>query len=158
MGLKGNQFSVAVSSLFRDSFRHSELNSSLFKASIFYVGYLVAQAPWAYLIGRYPAGRVLGVSTFVWGLAVITMVFNRNYAGVLVSRFVLGVFEASVTPGLSLMTGFWYTRAEMPLRVGVVFLFLRLNSANESDSPANNLVLQYRLGRNDRCSYGCGNQ
>ncbi|GHJ84788.1 hypothetical protein NliqN6_1190 [Naganishia liquefaciens] len=96
MGLKGNQFSVA--------------------ASIFYVGYLVAQAPWAYLIGRYPAGRVLGVSTFIWGLAVVTMVFNRNYAGVLVSRFVLGVFEASVTPGLSLMTGFWYTRAEMPLR------------------------------------------
>lgn len=26
------------------------------------------------------------------------------------------VFEASVTPGLSLMTGFWYTRAEAPLR------------------------------------------
>jgi hypothetical protein len=68
MGLKGNQFSVA--------------------ASIFYVGYLCgeywhmsllslrllifsapmkAQAPWAYLIGRYPAGRVLGVSTLIWG-------------------------------------------------------------------------------------------
>lgn len=55
--------------------------------------------------------RVLGLS-----IAVITMVFNKNYAGVLVSRFILGVFEASVTPGLSLMTGFWYTRAEMPLR------------------------------------------
>ncbi|KAJ9103387.1 hypothetical protein QFC19_004486 [Naganishia cerealis] len=96
MGLKGNQFSVA--------------------ASIFYVGYLCAQAPWAYLIGRFPAGRVLGVSTFIWGIAVLTMVFNKNYAGVLVSRFILGIFEASVTPGLSLMTGFWYTRAEAPIR------------------------------------------
>jgi hypothetical protein len=37
MGLHGQQFSTA--------------------ASIFYVGYLVAQAPWAYLIGRFPAGR-----------------------------------------------------------------------------------------------------
>lgn len=44
------------------------------------------------------------------------MVLNKNYAGVLVSRFILGVFEASVTPGLSLMTGFWYTRAEAPIR------------------------------------------
>jgi MFS family permease len=48
MGLKGQQFSTA--------------------ASIFYVGYLVAQAPWAYLIGRYPAGKVLGVSTVIWGV------------------------------------------------------------------------------------------
>ncbi len=33
------------------------------------------------------------------------------------------VFEASVTPGLSLMTGFWYTREEAPLRVGgIVYL------------------------------------
>lgn len=56
------------------------------------------------------------MSVLDFSVTVITMVTNRNYAGVLVSRFVLGVFEASVTPGLSLMTGFWYTRAEMPLR------------------------------------------
>ena len=73
-------------------------------------------APWAYLIGRFPAGRVLGVSTIIWGVCVITMVENKNYAHVMVSRFFLGVFESSVTPGLSLMTGFWYTREEIPLR------------------------------------------
>lgn len=28
----------------------------------------------------------------------------------------MGVFEAAVTPGLTLMTGFWYTRNEIPLR------------------------------------------
>jgi MFS family permease len=28
----------------------------------------------------------------------------------------MGVFEAAVTPGLTLMTGFWYTRREIPLR------------------------------------------
>ncbi|GAB1205324.1 hypothetical protein APSETT445_003997 [Aspergillus pseudonomiae] len=31
-------------------------------------------------------------------------------------RFIMGVFEAAVTPGLTLMTGFWYTRQEIPLR------------------------------------------
>jgi len=28
----------------------------------------------------------------------------------------MGLFEAAVTPGLTLMTGFWYTRHEIPLR------------------------------------------
>lgn len=28
----------------------------------------------------------------------------------------MGIFEAAVTPGLTLMTGFWYTRQEIPLR------------------------------------------
>lgn len=62
------------------------------------------------------------------------MVGVKSYPGALINRFFLGcgvllvprfyvslthlrrVFEAAVTPGLSLMTGFWYTRAEAPLR------------------------------------------
>lgn len=49
-------------------------------------------------------------------LIIPTLYRNKNYAHVMVSRFFLGVFESSVTPGLSLMTGFWYTRDEIPLR------------------------------------------
>lgn len=44
------------------------------------------------------------------------MIVCKNFASALVVRFLLGIFEAAVTPGLSLMTGFWYTRAESPLR------------------------------------------
>lgn len=33
----------------------------------------------------------------------------------------MGVFEAAVTPGLTLMTGFWYTRREIPLRQCIWF-------------------------------------
>ena len=96
MHLKGQQFSMA--------------------ASMFYIGYMVAQAPFAYLIGRFPAGKVLGISCVFWGMSVLTMVANKNYTHILVNRFFLGVLESAVTPGLSLMTGFWYTRAESPLR------------------------------------------
>ncbi|KAF7299931.1 MFS general substrate transporter [Mycena chlorophos] len=34
----------------------------------------------------------------------------------MINRFVLGLFEASVSPGFTLMTGWWYTRKEVPLR------------------------------------------
>lgn len=38
----------------------------------------IAQAPWAYMIGRFPAGRVLGVSTLIWGY-VATIVSSLQY-------------------------------------------------------------------------------
>ncbi|GAA5835786.1 hypothetical protein JCM9279_004646 [Rhodotorula babjevae] len=96
MKLTGNQFSWA--------------------ASIFYVGYLVAQEPAAYLIGRYKANHVLGITCVLWGVCVISMIGCTNFATAMVNRFFLGFFEAAVTPGLSLMTGFYYTRQESPLR------------------------------------------
>ncbi|TKA29516.1 hypothetical protein B0A50_03529 [Salinomyces thailandicus] len=38
------------------------------------------------------------------------------YARYFFVRFIMGLFEAAVTPGLTLMTGFWYKRSEIPLR------------------------------------------
>jgi MFS family permease len=96
MGMTGNQFSLG--------------------AAIFYIGYMVAQPVWSYLLGRYHAGRILGGSAFVWGVLVLVMVWSKDFSHVMVTRFFLGVFEAAVTPGLSLMTGWWYRREEIPLR------------------------------------------
>ncbi|ORY91573.1 major facilitator superfamily domain-containing protein [Leucosporidium creatinivorum] len=96
MGLSGQQFSWV--------------------ASTFYFGYLVAQMPVSYLIGRFPAGKVMGITCILWGVCVLTTITCKTFATAMVNRFFLGVFEASVTPGLSLMTGFFYTRAESPLR------------------------------------------
>lgn len=77
---------------------------------------MFAQPGWSYLLGRFHAGRILGGSAIVWGVLVLVMVASKNYTHVLVTRFFLGVFEAAVTPGLSLMTGWWYRREEVPLR------------------------------------------
>ncbi|GAA6064067.1 hypothetical protein JCM10212_001473 [Sporobolomyces blumeae] len=85
-------------------------------ASIFYIGYLVAQEPAAYLLGRFKANQVLGGTCILWGISVLTMIACTSFATAMVNRFFLGFFEAAVTPGLSLMTGMWYTRSEAPLR------------------------------------------
>ena len=65
-------------------------------AAIFYIGYMVAQPGWSYLLGRWHAGRVLGASAFVWGVMVLVMVWSKNFTHVMVTRFFLGVFEAAV--------------------------------------------------------------
>ncbi|KAJ5291631.1 Major facilitator superfamily domain general substrate transporter [Penicillium angulare] len=81
-----------------------------------YAGYFFGQYPCGWLVGRFPAQRVLGASCFVWGIMVLILTQCQTFSSALAVRFIMGIFEAAVTPGLTLMTGFWYTRAEIPLR------------------------------------------
>ncbi|KAF9872857.1 hypothetical protein CkaCkLH20_09720 [Colletotrichum karsti] len=85
-------------------------------SAMVYAGYFFGQYPCGWLIGRYPAQKVMAVSVLLWGLMVILMTQSRTYSSALGVRFIMGIFEAAVTPGLTLTTGFWYTRREIPLR------------------------------------------
>jgi MFS family permease len=96
LGLKGNQFN--------------------YLSGIVYAGYFFGQYPSGWLIGRFPAQRVLAICCFLWGVMVLILTQCRTYSSAMAVRFFMGLFEAAVTPGLTLMTGFWYTRREIPLR------------------------------------------
>ncbi|KAH7024794.1 major facilitator superfamily domain-containing protein [Microdochium trichocladiopsis] len=85
-------------------------------SAMIYAGYFFGQYPCGWLIGRYPAQKVMAVSIFLWGITVLVMTQARSYSSALGVRFLMGLFEAAVTPGLTLMTGFWYERREIPLR------------------------------------------
>ncbi|KAJ7486670.1 major facilitator superfamily domain-containing protein [Mycena latifolia] len=85
-------------------------------ASIFYIGYLVSAEPMTWMLQRYPTGRVLGVICFLWGIVVMTTAASRSFAGTMVNRFILGALESCVTPGLGLMTPFWWRLDEQPVR------------------------------------------
>jgi MFS family permease len=52
-----------------------------------------------------------------WGIAQTTMAACHNYAGLLVTRFFLGLFEAGCLPLFSVITNQWYRRSEQPMRV-----------------------------------------
>jgi MFS family permease len=96
LGLEGQQFS--------------------YLAAMVYAGYWFGTYPAGWLIGRFKAQRVMAGSCLIWGLMVILLTQARTFQGALAVRFFLGVFEAAVTPGLTLMTGFYYSRREIPLR------------------------------------------
>lgn len=96
LGLKGKQFN--------------------YLSAMVYAGYFFGQYPCGWLIGRFQAQKVMAISIFLWGLTVIILTQCRSYSSALAVRFIMGIFEAAVTPGLTLMTGFWYTRREIPLR------------------------------------------
>lgn len=93
-----------------------EGNQFNYLAAMVYAGYWFGTYPAGWLIGRYKAQRVMAGSCLVWGLMVILLTQARSFSSALAVRFFLGVFEAAVTPGLTLMTGFYYSRNEIPLR------------------------------------------
>ncbi|KAJ0377260.1 hypothetical protein COL26b_004449 [Colletotrichum chrysophilum] len=67
-------------------------------SAMVYAGYFFGQYPCGWLIGRYPAQRVMAISIFFWGLMVILMTQTRTYSSALGVRFIMGIFEAAVTP------------------------------------------------------------
>lgn len=115
LGLKGLQFNFISASMCHQPFSPPSRDGDL-QYPVVYAGYFFGQYPCGWLIGRFPAQKVMAVSIFMWGVMVIIMTQARSYSSALAVRFIMGIFEAAVTPGLTLMTGFWYTRREIPLR------------------------------------------
>ncbi|CAF3449911.1 unnamed protein product [Fusarium graminearum] len=89
--------------------------------SVFYLGYFLWTYPTTILIANLPAGKYLTVNTIFWGLVVVFTAACQNFGGLLTMRFLLGIAEATITPGFMFLTSTWYTRDEMPTRVGIWF-------------------------------------
>lgn len=96
-------------------------NQFNYLSAMVYAGYFLGQYPCGWLIGRFPAQKVLCCGILGMGVLTIVMTQCRDYSSALVVRFFAGICTASVMPGLTLMTGFWFTRREIPLRQCVWF-------------------------------------
>ncbi|EJF56374.1 MFS general substrate transporter [Dichomitus squalens LYAD-421 SS1] len=92
-------------------------------ASVFYIGYLVGNYPDGWLLQHYPSGKVLAITTFIWGTIVLTTAACTNFAGTMANRFFLGLLEAIVTPGMTILTAIWYTQNEVPFRSLIWYSF-----------------------------------
>ncbi|WWC93568.1 hypothetical protein V866_000403 [Kwoniella sp. B9012] len=92
--------------------------------SIFYAGYLAAQIPATYLMKRLPIGKFISVNIICWSIILACHALVHNYTGILICRFLLGFFEATITPAFVLIISMWYRRTE---QAGRMALFLAAN-------------------------------
>ena len=127
-------------------------------SAMVFAGYFFGQYPCGWLIGRFKAQRVLAISCAAWSLMVILMTQAKSYNSALALRFIMGLFEAAVTPGLTLMTGWWYQRREIPLRQciwysslglgGIVgsYISMGISTMPENTTPSRWQILFYILG------------
>ncbi|KAL4787060.1 major facilitator superfamily domain-containing protein [Aspergillus varians] len=91
-------------------------------SSVFYFGYIFWSWPSSYISVRFPLGKYLGASVALWGVVLMTHAACKNFGGLLTARFFLGVTEAAVAPGFSLITGMFYKTREQPSRMALWFL------------------------------------
>ncbi|KAJ5091972.1 allantoate permease [Penicillium alfredii] len=90
-------------------------------SSVFYFGYLVWEYPTTILIACLPTAKYLAANTVFWGAVVALTAACTNFGGLMTLRFFLGMAEATISPAFMYLTSTWYTRDEMPTRVGIWF-------------------------------------
>ncbi|KAK0242011.1 major facilitator superfamily domain-containing protein [Armillaria nabsnona] len=84
--------------------------------TIFYVSYLVFEAPGNYVMQRISIGKMLAVSMFFWGVIVLCTGFVTTWAEMMVLRALQGALESVISPVFLLLIGAWYRTSEHTLR------------------------------------------
>lgn len=80
----------------------------------------MGQYPTCILLQRLPLSKFTAFSIIMWGLCVcLHVVCNRSFAGYMVVRFFLGIFESTLSPALMLFTQQYYKANEQGTRTGI---------------------------------------
>lgn len=85
---------ASVFGLVEKAHLHGKMYSWL--GSVVYVAQLVFQPLVAYLLVKVPIGKFMAVSVLLWGIALSCMTAAETFAGLLVCRLFLGIFEAGI--------------------------------------------------------------
>ncbi|KAF9635023.1 putative pantothenate transporter protein [Lasiodiplodia theobromae] len=86
--------------------------------SIFYVGQLVAEYPFIYLMSRLPLVKFVGVTIIVWGGICMCLAAAQDYPSFAAVRFLLGFAEGAVSPAFVTLSSIWYRKREHATRIG----------------------------------------
>ncbi|KAK2054896.1 major facilitator superfamily transporter [Colletotrichum caudatum] len=102
LGLQGNQFQVAVSILF--------------------VTYIVFEVPSNLVLKLFTPRRWIAFITVSWGVIATLTGLVDSYGALVACRLLLGAVEAGLFPGLNVYLTFFYSKHELALRVGYLFV------------------------------------
>ncbi|KAJ9105688.1 hypothetical protein QFC19_003462 [Naganishia cerealis] len=86
-------------------------------AAIFNFGYMFWAFPSNYIIQKVPIAKYTGAMLVVWAIILIGHIGATNYGGMLVLRFILGMFEAGISPSCMMICGMFYSREDQPFRM-----------------------------------------
>lgn len=74
-------------------------------------------------------GWFLPLTTVMFGILSIATAFVRTRDQACAVRFLLGVFEAGLMPGIAYYLSRWYRRAELAFRLGLYMIMAPLSGA-----------------------------
>ncbi|RSL40128.1 hypothetical protein CEP53_013572 [Fusarium sp. AF-6] len=96
---------------------------------VFLIAYALFEVPSNYFLKRMKPSRWISFLMFSWGTITMCLGAAHNYGSVTALRFLLGVFEAGLFPGLVYYLTFWYRPEERSLRVATILASATLAGA-----------------------------
>jgi MFS family permease len=96
---------------------------------VFLVAYAVFEVPSNHMLKKFKPSRWIAFLMFGWGVCTIGLGGAKNYATVTAVRFLLGMFEAGLFPGLVFYLTFWYKASERSMRVAIILASATLAGA-----------------------------
>lgn len=82
-------------------------------AGIFFIGYFIFEVPSNILLAKFGAKVWITRIIFTWGVVVVLTGFVQNATQLHVLRFLLGLAEAGLFPGLIYYMTFWFPKKDM---------------------------------------------
>ncbi len=123
IGLVGNNFSNTSSALFI-AYLIAEMPNGKLQRKFHLVpfGSVVPTKRPGLILQQISAPKWLGINVILWGIATGCTAAAYSYHTLLVARIFLGVFEAALSPSLTLISSQWYTKSEQAPRFSVWFI------------------------------------
>ncbi|CEO58662.1 hypothetical protein PMG11_03369 [Penicillium brasilianum] len=97
--------------------------------SIFYISYILFEIPTTICCKLIGPGWFLPLTTLGFGVVSVATAFVRTRAQACAVRFLLGMFEAGIMPGIAYYLSRWYRRAELAFRLGLYMTMAPLSGA-----------------------------
>ncbi|KAI5361202.1 Putative major facilitator superfamily, MFS transporter superfamily [Septoria linicola] len=98
--------------------------------SILFVTYILSELPSNLILKGYVRpSRWIAFITVSWGIIATLTGIVQSYAGLIVCRLLLGLVEGGLFPGCAIYLTFFYTKHELALRIGYLFVSAALAGA-----------------------------
>ncbi|KAH0428258.1 major facilitator superfamily transporter [Colletotrichum camelliae] len=97
--------------------------------STFYISYILFEIPATVLCKWIGPGWFLPATSLAFGIVSIATAFCESRAAICGVRFLLGIFEAGMLPGIAYYLSRWYQRAELTFRLSLYMVMAPLAGA-----------------------------
>jgi sugar phosphate permease len=97
--------------------------------SVFYISYIIFEIPSNICCKWVGPGWFLPTTSLLFGVASVGTAFVHTKAAICGVRFLLGIFEAGMLPGIAYYLSRWYQRAELTFRLSLYMVMAPLAGA-----------------------------
>ncbi|CAG8546466.1 8246_t:CDS:2, partial [Scutellospora calospora] len=83
-------------------------------------GYVLFEIPSNLILFKVRPSIWIPSTMVAWGITMTLMALVKSFYSLMVARFILGVFEAGLVPGVVYYITLWYKRYEQSFRMGII--------------------------------------